>query len=194
MYLFTISIHCISRLLYFSFFFFLPVLFFFSVQFTILIHFNFLFLWLSLWLSLFLFLIVFSVLVYCSDSHSFFCFFLSFFFHYFSFFSILYLFTTLIQFTFLFTLHSYFFSLSFLSFSCLTVATTNLHQIPSKQKLIHVNVESVSSLISRKNTFSTILIIIFWNFATFWYRSDSPQVKRKLISIIINLLCKLLSK
>ena len=30
----------------------------------------------------------------------------------------------------------------------------------------------------------TALVIIFWNFTTFWYRYDSPQLKRKLISSI----------
>ena len=40
-------------------------------------------------------------------------------------------------------------------------------------------------------TESTILVIIFWNFAMFQYRSDSPQAKRNLIFSIANLLYEL---
>ena len=36
-----------------------------------------------------------------------------------------------------------------------------------------------------------ILIIIFWNFTILQYRSDSPQVKRNLISSIANLVYEL---
>ena len=35
--------------------------------------------------------------------------------------------------------------------------------------------------------FQSILAKIFWNFTMFWYRSDSPQEKRTLISSITNL-------
>ena len=41
---------------------------------------------------------------------------------------------------------------------------------------------------------ATILVIIFWNFTIFLYRSESPQVKRSLISIITNLVYELLHK
>ena len=45
-----------------------------------------------------------------------------------------------------------------------------------------------------KKSFSnktSILVIIFWNFTLFLYRTDLPQVKRKLISSITNLVRKL---
>ena len=38
---------------------------------------------------------------------------------------------------------------------------------------------------------TTILVIIFWNFTMFQYRSKSPQVKRNLLSSITNLVYKL---
>ena len=41
---------------------------------------------------------------------------------------------------------------------------------------------------------ATILVIIFWNFTVFLYRSESPQVKPSLISIITNLAYELLHK
>ena len=34
----------------------------------------------------------------------------------------------------------------------------------------------------QKENFQTILVIIFWNFIIFLYRSDSPQIKQNLIS------------
>ena len=34
---------------------------------------------------------------------------------------------------------------------------------------------------------SSILVIKFWNFTVFWFRSNSPQVRRNIISIITNL-------
>ena len=34
--------------------------------------------------------------------------------------------------------------------------------------------------------------MIFWNFTVFWYRSDSPQVKRNVILSITNLAYQLL--
>ena len=37
----------------------------------------------------------------------------------------------------------------------------------------------------------TVQVIIFWNFTIFWYRSDSSQVKRNLISTIANLVYEL---
>ena len=37
---------------------------------------------------------------------------------------------------------------------------------------------------------STILAMIFSNFAIFWYRPDSQQVKRNLMSSITNLVCE----
>ena len=37
----------------------------------------------------------------------------------------------------------------------------------------------------------TILVIIFWNFTIFQYRSNSPQVKGNLISSIANLVYEL---
>ena len=36
-----------------------------------------------------------------------------------------------------------------------------------------------------------ILVIIFWNFKLFQYRSDSPQIKRNLALSITNLLYEL---
>ena len=42
-----------------------------------------------------------------------------------------------------------------------------------------------------QTTQTTFLIIIFWNFTIFWYRSNSPQVKRNLISSIGNLVYEL---
>ena len=41
------------------------------------------------------------------------------------------------------------------------------------------------------NLITTILVIIFWDFTIFYYRSDSPQVKGNLISLIANLVYKL---
>ena len=38
---------------------------------------------------------------------------------------------------------------------------------------------------------STILVKTFWKFTMFQYRSNSPQVKRNLISSITNLVCEL---
>ena len=38
---------------------------------------------------------------------------------------------------------------------------------------------------------STVLVIIFWNFAMFYERSESPQVKENLISSITNLIYEL---
>ena len=38
---------------------------------------------------------------------------------------------------------------------------------------------------------ATIVVIIFWNFTIFQYTSDSPQVKRNLISSIANFVYKL---
>ena len=43
--------------------------------------------------------------------------------------------------------------------------------------------------IPRLNT--TILVIIFWNLTIFYYRFDSPQVKRNLISSAANLVYEL---
>ena len=37
----------------------------------------------------------------------------------------------------------------------------------------------------------TILVIIYWNFTIFQYRSDSPQVKGNFISSIANLVFEL---
>ena len=39
----------------------------------------------------------------------------------------------------------------------------------------------------QKENFQTILVIIFWNFTMFQYRSNSPQVKRNVIPSIPNL-------
>ena len=38
----------------------------------------------------------------------------------------------------------------------------------------------------RKSIGTAILVILFWSFTIFKYRSDSPQVKRNLISSIAN--------
>ena len=43
----------------------------------------------------------------------------------------------------------------------------------------------------QKENFQTILMIIFWNFTIFYYRSDSPQVKGNLISSMAKLVYKL---
>ena len=43
----------------------------------------------------------------------------------------------------------------------------------------------------QKENLQTILVIIFWNFTIFLYRSDSPQVKRYLISSIASLVHEL---
>ena len=43
----------------------------------------------------------------------------------------------------------------------------------------------------QKENFQEILIIIFWNFTIFQYRSNSPQVKGTLISSIANLVYEL---
>ena len=44
---------------------------------------------------------------------------------------------------------------------------------------------------SAQVTLSTVLVIIFWNFIISQYRSDSPQVKRNLISSKTNLVYEL---
>ena len=81
----------------------------------------------------------------------------------------------------------------------------NLALIPSFQKKMQ-NIFLITGQISLKNIikellrpfktfrfFSSpkILVIIFWNFAIFQYRSDSPQVKRNLITSIANLVYEL---
>ena len=43
----------------------------------------------------------------------------------------------------------------------------------------------------KEKNFEITLVIIFWNFAMFYYRSDSPQVKRNVISSIANLVYEL---
>ena len=49
----------------------------------------------------------------------------------------------------------------------------------------------ILALVQGKRSITIILVIIFWNFTTFWYRSNSPQLKRKLISSIANLVYEL---
>ena len=43
----------------------------------------------------------------------------------------------------------------------------------------------------RKKIFQLTLVIMFWNFTMSWYRSELTQVKRNLISSIINFPCEL---
>ena len=45
--------------------------------------------------------------------------------------------------------------------------------------------------IKKKKKIQRILVIIFWNFTMLQYRSDSPQVKQKLIFSIANLVYEL---
>ena len=42
-----------------------------------------------------------------------------------------------------------------------------------------------------KENFQAVLVIIFWNFAIFYYKSDSPQIKGNLVSSIANLVYEL---
>ena len=66
---------------------------------------------------------------------------------------------------------------------------------PTYPSLKTSNVEHTKLIRNTKTHYiyrlSTILVIIFWNFATFYYRSDLPRVKGNLISSTANLVYEL---